>query len=272
MGKPKGGYPFKPCESTVASSLSLDNCYSEDDGDQIVYPSYKDTGYYRPPEVSELLDSSRDTGDTPGQSNGGLGSSASHTGYWKPSQRGMVESLSTGLTNAHPAEHGAQEIVQGNLFAGLAETAPADGAEDPDENQDTSDELYEELIDRYIAESWHMTPLSVDEGNVDTAGKSCEERARAGLDAFDAAFGVAKEEAEERDSSQNMSQPITGNPRQHQVGWVDAPPPSRLRSTVSALTIYPYPKLTNYSLGRQPGLIMFSKSSVAGIQLISLRV
>jgi hypothetical protein len=240
MDTPREGYPFKPCESTVASSLSFDNYYSEDGGDQIVFPSYEDTGYYGPPEVSELLDSSRDTGDTPDQSDGGLGSSTSHTGYWKPSQEGVVESLITGLTNVHPAEHDAQEIVHGNLFAGLAEAAPADGAKEPDENQDTDDKFYEERIGMYIAESWHTTPLFGDEGNGDTVEKSQRERIEARLAAFDVIFKEAEEEAEGKDSSQNMSQPITGNPRQHQVGLVDAPPPSRLRSTVSTLVIYPY--------------------------------
>jgi hypothetical protein len=50
--------------STPASSLSLDNCDSEDDGDQIVFPSYDDVGYYGQSEDLEPPPSPRDTGDS----------------------------------------------------------------------------------------------------------------------------------------------------------------------------------------------------------------
>jgi hypothetical protein len=50
--------------STPASSLSLDNCDSEDNGDQIVFPSYDDVGYYGQSEDLEPPASPRDTGDS----------------------------------------------------------------------------------------------------------------------------------------------------------------------------------------------------------------
>lgn len=50
--------------STPASSLSLDNCDSQGDGDQIVFPSYDDVGYYGQVEDLEAPASPRDTGDS----------------------------------------------------------------------------------------------------------------------------------------------------------------------------------------------------------------
>ena len=50
--------------STPASSISLNNCDSEDNEDQIVFPSYDDVGYYGQVEDLEPPASPRDTGES----------------------------------------------------------------------------------------------------------------------------------------------------------------------------------------------------------------
>lgn len=70
---------------------------------------------------------------------------------------------------------------------------------DPDENKDTSEDLYGERIGRYILDDVSPTPISpTDESNGDTEKKAAEERAKANLHAFDAVFKEANEKLEKK--------------------------------------------------------------------------
>jgi hypothetical protein len=75
-----------------------------------------------------------------------------------------------------------------------------DGNKDSDENKDTSEDLYEKRISRYIQDDVSPTPISPTNGsNGDTGKKTAEERAKAGLNAFDVVFKESNEKLEKKE-------------------------------------------------------------------------